>query len=606
MPRSLRVALTILGLLLTAWAVVVWATGGGTVFLGGVRISSRAWARPAVAGLACLLMAWWTSSAEERRGALAAGRRRLDAAAPAMAVLLALAMTAISAVFGAHVASGADSSGYVSQSRLWQSGRITVPAAPVDDAAWPERGWRVTPLGYAPSPTPDVLAPTYAPGLPWLMAIGAAAIGEAGRYLWTPLAVGLLVWATFAWTCREAPPAVALAAALLVASSPPVLFAAMQTMTDLLAAALWALAVLVWVSPGRGTALAAGLLAAVAVAVRPNLVTIAALIVVVDLVIPAAPLGTRLRRLGVFGVPLVAVAVVIAALNARFWGSPLTSGYGGLGAIFGRENIAGNLAKLANWAVDTGASWLLGALPALAAVMLVATREPRRTWWFAVAVILGTASSYLPYAVFQEWSYFRFYLPTWPFLAGAVAVVSWRLLGRVSADVAVLVLLAAGLVSAISSTTFTARWGVFEFWRGEQRYVAVSRWLRDHTAPDDRAMTVQLSGAIADGASRRIVRWDHVSATGLDALVDRLAVQGATTWLVVEEWEEVPFRARFGATARGRLDWAPTAEARVGAMRVRIYDLTTPTRATAPELLRVIHGGPWPWARQPSDVRAAK
>lgn len=601
-----RRALTLVGAVLAGWALIVWATGGGTIVFAGLRLSSRAWARPALGGLALLLVAWSSATADERRAVLAATRRRLDASAPWLAAMLALSMAGVSAIYGAHVAAGADSSGYVSQSRLWQSGRMTVPITPVDDAPWPERGRRVMPLGYAPTPTPDVLAPTYAPGLPWLMALGAMLVGEVGRYVWTPLATGLLVWATFAWTRRDAPPSVALAASLLVATSPPVLFAAMQTMTDLLAAALWALAVLAWTSVARGSTLAAGLLAAAAVAVRPNLVTVAGLVGVAGLLVPVAPVSTRLRRLAVFGLPLLAVAATIATLNARFWGSPLTSGYGGLGAIFQRENVSGNLARLVGWAVETHAYWLLIALPALAGALASASPARRGHWWVAVAVLLGTAASYLPYAVFQEWAYLRFYLPAWPFLATAVTLLAWRALSRVSADGAVVTVLLVGVLLAVSATRFSAAFGVFDFWRGEQRYLAVAQWLRDRTLSADRAMTVQLSGAIADGSSRSIVRWDHVDPGALDSVVERLARRGVTTWLVVEDWEEDPFRARFGATARGRLDWAPTAEARVGTMRVRIYDLTTPTRATAPSLIRVVHGGPWPWARRPTASRTSK
>ena len=44
---------------------------------------------------------------------------------------------------------------------------------------------------------------------------------------------------------------------------------------------------------------------------------------------------------------------------------------------------------------------------------------------------------------------------------------------------------------------------------------------------------------------------------------------------------------------------APLAEARLGTSRVRIYDLTDPTRAVSPALIRVDVGGPWPPARQP-------
>ena len=39
------------------------------------------------------------------------------------------------------------------------------------------------------------------------MAAGAAVAGDAGRYVWTPIGAGLLVWGTFALTAAAAPPA---------------------------------------------------------------------------------------------------------------------------------------------------------------------------------------------------------------------------------------------------------------------------------------------------------------------------------------------------------------------------------------------------------------
>ena len=187
-----------------------------------------------------------------------------DRHAPWLAAVLALAVTLLSALYGSHVAGGSDSSGYLSQSRLWAAGRLTADAPVISDAPWPARGQLVAPLGYRPAPAPDQLGPTYAPGLPLLMALGAAVAGDAGRYVWTPLAAGLLVWATFRLAAFAAPPSAALAAAALVATSPPMLFQTTETMSDLPVAALWAWA-LVWLRrPGTGARAAAGVFSAVA------------------------------------------------------------------------------------------------------------------------------------------------------------------------------------------------------------------------------------------------------------------------------------------------------------------------------------------------------
>jgi len=77
---------------------------------------------------------------------------------------------------------------------------------------------------------------------------------------------------------------------------------------------------------------------------------------------------------------------------------------------------------------------------------------------------------------------------------------------------------------------------------------------------------------------------------------------GGNVWLIADDWEEPEIRRRFAGQARGGLDWAPIAEARIGPTRVRVYDLATPTRATGPALIAVATGGVWPWAR---DRRAS-
>ena len=207
--------------MLAAWAAVIALTGGGVVMLGPMRLSSRAAGRPALAALLILAAVVLTASAEQRRHGLVRARDLADRAAPWLAALLALAVGATSATLNEHVASGADSSGYLNQSRMWNAGAVSVAAPVYTDDEWTLRGWLVSPLGFAPAaPSPIASAPA-APGLPWLMALGAVVAGEPGRYVWTPLAAALLVWLTFRLTRRTATPTVALAAALLVASSPP-------------------------------------------------------------------------------------------------------------------------------------------------------------------------------------------------------------------------------------------------------------------------------------------------------------------------------------------------------------------------------------------------
>jgi hypothetical protein len=597
LPARVRPLLASLAALAAVWATAIWLTGGGVVHLGALRLSSRSAARPALAALLLAALALYGSRAEARRAALARVRLITDRAAPWLAAMAALAVALTAAIAGELVAGGADSSGYLHQAQLWADGRGTLVAPVLDDGPWPQAGWEVAPLGFAPSTTPGILGPTYAPGLPWLMTLGGAVAGAPGRFVWTPLAVGALVWLTFVMARREAPPTAALGAALLVATSPPVLFASTQTMSDLLAAALWTTAVVALGGRRRGRVAIAGVAAAIALAVRPNLVLVAASVWTAATLTAEGGLAAKARRGALLALPLAVAAALVAWINLRLWGSPFASGYGATDDLFLAANVAPNLARLWQWTLETRAWWMLAAVPAVAAL---AASAPRARVWPGVALVAGILASYLPYAVFAEWWYLRFYLPAWPMLATATVVLAWRLCHRASSAAAPLVVLALTVAIAGPAVRHTAAQGVFDLWRGAQRYPAVATWVRESAPADSVLWSVQHSGALAANGATTVARWDYIAPGALDARVEALAARGRTSWVVLDDWEEDAWRQRFAGQVRGRLDWAPLAEARVGTARVHVFDLTSPTRAVAPALIRVVHGGPWPPARRPA------
>ncbi|MFN8644072.1 MAG: hypothetical protein U0802_21360 [Candidatus Binatia bacterium] len=593
LPPALRRALLVLAGGCALWAAAILLTGGAVIEIGGVRLSSRSASRPMIAALACLAVVAAAAEANARRRGMARTVGAIDAVAPTAAVVLAVVVAGTSAVFNEHVAGGADSSGYVSQSRLWAQGRLTVTAPVYTDDPWPQRGWLVSPLGYAPAATAGELGPSYAPGLPWLMALGAAIAGEPGRYVWTPLAAGLVIWLSFVAGRRLDSPAAGLAAGLLVAGSAPVLFNAMQTMSDLVCTALWTGAILA-ATAARPRAGLAGVLGALALAVRPNLVLASALVWGVWLLTAPAPWRTRLRQAVTIAAPLAVVAVVVAWIGHRLWGSPLASGYGATADLFQAANVPGNLARVWRWTRETAGWWTVAGVPALAWAAVRLRGAPA----LGLALAAGLALSYLPYALFDEWWYLRFYLPAWPLLAAATAAAATRLGRRVLPVLTPLAVIALAALSAWTGWGIADQAGVFSLWAGAQRYRAVAAFVRADAPPDALVLGVQHSGALADGGGRTVGRWDYIAPEALDTTVERLAAAGRTVWLVADSFEEAPFRARFAGTRRGALDWAPLAELRGVGERVRIYDLTSPTRFTAPRLVPAATGGPWPWRRR--------
>src|SRR6185503_18061167 len=78
---------------------------------------------------------------------------------------------------------------------------------------------------------------------------------------------------------RLAGPLIGAAAAILVATSPPILFQLIRPMTDVPVAAWWTLAWAAVLRPSRRAAFAAGLAASFAILTRPNLAPLAAVFV---------------------------------------------------------------------------------------------------------------------------------------------------------------------------------------------------------------------------------------------------------------------------------------------------------------------------------------
>jgi len=159
-----------------------------------------------------------------------------------LAVVLALCVVGAGVVWNTRTAAGADAYGYVSQADLWLSRTLFIDQRFAASAPWPLARWTFTPLGYRPEPAGYRIVPSYAPGLPMLMAVAKAMAGECAKFWIVPLAGGLLVLATYWIGVRIGRPWIGLAAAWLVATSPTMLFMLMAPMSDVPAAAAWALA----------------------------------------------------------------------------------------------------------------------------------------------------------------------------------------------------------------------------------------------------------------------------------------------------------------------------------------------------------------------------
>ena len=159
-------------------------------------------------------------------------------------IAAALAAIVISAglAWNTRVAAGADAYGYVSQADLWLRGNLHIDQSFGASVPWPLARWTFTPLGYRPEPVGYRIVPQYAAGLPLLMAAFKLIAGQCAIFWVVPICGGILVFATYAMGLQIGRPVVGLAAAWLVAASPTQLFMLMAPMSDVPAAAAWAVA----------------------------------------------------------------------------------------------------------------------------------------------------------------------------------------------------------------------------------------------------------------------------------------------------------------------------------------------------------------------------
>src|SRR5712691_11378048 len=220
--------------------------------------------------------------------------------------------------FGIFAAGGADAYGYVSQASLWAQGRLVTPD-PLAEIE-PVLGPAAAPLGYRLARTEGAIVPIYPPGLPLAMALALKIAGPSAVYYVVPILGGIAVWLTYILGARLEGPITGTIAAVLFAFSPLFIFHTLEPMSDVPVTTWWLLAWVFAISPSTWAPLGAGLAVSAAVLTRPNLVPLA--IVLVAVVGANRP---RLPRLALFAAGSIPGCLIVAAINAHLYGSPLAS-----------------------------------------------------------------------------------------------------------------------------------------------------------------------------------------------------------------------------------------------------------------------------------------
>lgn len=491
-----------------------------------------------------------------------------------MAVCAALALLVISIERGTYAASDSDPYGYISQADLMTHGTLRVAQPFVREMPWPFPEWTFSPPAYRPV-ADGFIVPSYPPGLPFLMAVFQYVKGRDAVFYVVPVLGVLAVLMSAVLGARLHSPLAGALTAVLVASSPSVLYQVLQPVSDIPAMAWWTTSLAMALQGGTAGALLAGSAASMAIVTRPNLVPLAG--VIGAFLLRSAVWGPRderraaVRRLVVFALACAPGCLAVAAFNRYLYGSALLSGYGDLGPLYSLANLVPNLDRYPRWLCETQSP--LVCLAVLAPWLL---RKRPAAVWLSTAFMAAVFASYLFYVPWgrDDWGYLRFLLPAYPpLLALTVAVLlegARRIIRRPWAAVMTPIAICAALV-AWQARTASAR-GVFFVNLSEQRYVDVGHFVAATMPADAVFITGAEAGSLRYYANRLTLRFALLPEGWLDIAVETLRTKGYHPYVLLEEDEEAPFRERFkGRNELAALDWPPMAE-RYNPIRVRIYD----------------------------------
>jgi hypothetical protein len=275
-----------------------------------------------------------------------------------------------------------------------------------------------------------------------------------------------------------------------------------------------------------------------------------------------------------FAAGIVPAAIVLALVNARLYGSPLETGYGGFGGDMYRfARAPRNLHLYLGWLLQS--QTVLVALAAAPLFVRGAIRpdSPRASVRAGLTTLFSLMLvSYIFYYVFDAWFYLRFLLPAMPalFVLMAAGIRALCLKLPVAAQLPAAIILM--LCSVVLPLRYAVSQSIFRQYDFEQRYVIAAHYVEELTTPNAIILSLQHSGSVRYHGHRTTLRYDYLAPDGLDPVLRELIAKGYQPYIVMDDSEEPDFRRRFAAHSRvGRLDWRPLVRIPTNP-QVRIYD----------------------------------
>jgi len=302
--------------------------------------------------------------------------------------------------------------------------------------------------------------------------------------------------------------------------------------------------------PRMRDALLAGAAAGLAILIRANTAPL--------LAIPALLAWWRrdggFRRLLLLAAAAAPAAMIIAVLNARWYGSPLRSGYGTLSMLYSLSYIGPNLQSYGAWFLQAQTPLMF--LWLAAPYVLRVPRDDRvRVIVAAIVYPLAVFAMYVAYMPWREWAYLRFLLPAYPAIGasfGAVCVAFTSLVTprRLSMAAVIAVVVSLGL----QQWQFARDAGAFRYSTEEPRFARAVEFAR-YVEPNAILLSDAYSGTLRFYAGRDILRWQMPAPQELDRVLVSLRDRGHVIFFVGDPFEEEGFKNRYpNSDAVGQFD----------------------------------------------------
>jgi hypothetical protein len=356
-------------------------------------------------------------------------------------------------------------------------------------------------------------------------------------------------------------------------------------MSDIPAMAWWTVALVLLLRSSRISALLAGGAAGVAILTRPNLAPL--------MFVPGAFLiwkaaakrvdrPVAVHRLLLFGIGSAPACLLVAYLNNYWYGSPLTSGYGSLAGLYGRQHFWTNVADFSRRLLASQGPLVLAAV---AAPVLLWRRRgndsgpvaARSTLVLCTAFAIGVYLCYAFYVPLDTWWTLRFLFPAFPIIFVFLSVALLSIPARLPPTARGLVVVT--LVGLVVSHAIAFGRNNYAFdSTDEQRYADVGRYIAQKLPDRAVLFAVLHSGSARHYSGRLTVRYDYIAPELLEVTIEHFRTRGFIPYFLLDAGERREFVERFSSTTRlGTLDWQPVAVVHA----VALYDPADAPRRAA-------------------------